>query len=387
MNIRSFLIAKWPELLALGSLALIGLFILDRFFPSVLRHPHRVVHLSCFAYRDVNRNGVYDMGDRPYAGLNVTIERPKGGPVQRPSNIAGFANFDMSEGNRKADVYLPGEYTVRIQPPPEWDVTSSNTTQKITLEKRDGSAVGLIMVRTIDAVGVAPRLKISGSIEPSLKSANLKATDPEGREAVVNVSKEGTFSLPATRGLWRFECVLSNGTSFFRNVSVDTYPVVLSELRPPGQPSSPKQKLKVIAFDNLTVSDTLCEIPNGYEGLNWRNWVATHQKLYEGDGFVNAATSSEYVAYTSAGHPATTSSPTPFDFVGANVTAAWPGGEQYNVVVKAWRNETEVYRDTFKATTAGPTYFDADYKNITRIEFASEGYWQIVMDDFVCRTE
>ena len=120
--------------------------------------------------------------------------------------------------------------------------------------------------------------------------------------------------------------------------------------------------MKIISFDDLTASGTLLEIPNGYEGLNWRNWVATHQKFYEGNSFVNLNTSGEYVAYTSSGHPATISSPKLFDFVGACVGVAWSEGEQHDIVVKAWRNESEVYRIASGRRTAGPIYFDADYQ-------------------------
>ncbi len=389
MSIRSYLEAKWPELLAIGSLGLIALFVWQRFIAPRWRQPHPTVHLSSFAYRDVNRNGVYDMEDRPYAGLKVTMERPKGGPVEQEGNIAGFANFDMSLGNRKAEVYLPGEYTVRVVAPPDWEVTSSNTVQTLHIEKREGSAVGLILARTLDAVGVAPRLKISGSLDAALASANpkLKATGPDGKESAVAVSKDGTYTLPATPGSWRLEGVSSNGALVARSVLVGRYPVVVSRLDSQGGAFPPKPNARVIGFDDLTPSDTLYEIPNGYQGLNWRNWVATHQKLYQGNGYINAAISSEYVAYTSGGHPATFSSPKMFDFVGAYVGMAWSGGEPHDVVVKAWRNEAEVYRDRFKASTAGPVWFDADYRSVTRVEFSSEGYWQVVVDDLACRTE
>jgi hypothetical protein len=76
-----------------------------------------------------------------------------------------------------------------------------------------------------------------------------------------------------------------------------------------------------------------------------------------------------------------------FDFVGAYVGMAWSGGERHDVLVRAWRNENEVYHDRFRATTAGPIYFDADYRSITRIEFASAGYWQILVDDLTIRTD
>jgi hypothetical protein len=387
VNIRS-LFSKWPELLAVVSLLLIGIFVWDRFF----RVKHPVVHMSCFAYRDVNRNGIYDVGDRPYAGLKVMIDRPRGRRVEQESNMAGFANFDMSLGSRNAELNRPGEYIVRVQPPRDWDVTSSNQTQRLTLQQRDRSAVGLIATRTIDAVGVAPRLQISGTIVASTNSGNtiLKAKGPEGRESVVPIL-DGAYLLPASPGLWTLECAagndISNGSSVVRNLSVEKYPVVVSRMTPDRLSFAAKAKLKIVGFDNLTTSDTLLEIPNGYEGLNWRNWVATHQKFYDGNAFVNGTTSGEYFAYTSSGHPATISSSNMFDFVGACVGVAWKGGEEHDVVVKAWRNESEVYHDRFRARTAGPIYFDADYRSITRVEIASEGYWQILVDDVALRTE
>jgi hypothetical protein len=384
VNTRSFLVARWPELLAVVSLVLIGVFVWDRF----VRKKHPVVHMSCFAYRDVNRNGIYDVEDRPYAGLKVSVERPKGRTVEQESNMAGFANFDMSLGSWNAEVNRPGEYIVRVQAPQGWDVTSSNQRQKVTIEKRDRSAVGLIATRTIDAVGVAPRLKISGVIENSPNSGNtiLKANGPDTSEFVITILKDGMYSLPATPGLWRFEYAGANAGSV-RNVSVEKYPIVVSRMTTDRLSFAAKPKLKIIGFDNLTTSDTLLEIPNGYEGLGWRNWVATHQKFYERNAAVNVTTSGEYFAYTSSGHPATLSSPKTFDFVGAYVGVAWGGGDEHDVLVRAWRNESEVYHDRFRATSFGPIYFDADYRSITRLEFASEGYWQIMMDDLAVRTD
>ena len=57
------------------------------------------LHFSRFVFRDVNRNGTYDMGDRPFAGLSVRLVRPDGSEVIAQSNLAGFANYNMSAGN------------------------------------------------------------------------------------------------------------------------------------------------------------------------------------------------------------------------------------------------------------------------------------------------
>ncbi len=33
----------------------------------------------------------------------------------------------------------------------------------------------------------------------------------------------------------------------------------------------------VVGFDDFTTAKSLAEIPNGYGGLDWSNWVATHR--------------------------------------------------------------------------------------------------------------
>ncbi len=96
---------------------------------------------------------------------------------------------------------------------------------------------------------------------------------------------------------------------------------------------------------------------------------------------MNGATSGEYVAYNSSGNPATVSSDQPFDFVGASIGSAWPEGEQYDVVIRAWRGDELVHVDRLGPSTAGPVFFDADYRSITRLELASEANWQFVVDD------
>ncbi len=137
-----------------------------------------------------------------------------------------------------------------------------------------------------------------------------------------------------------------------------------------------------VGFDDLTSSDTLYEVPSGYAGLNWNNWVATHQKFYRTASHVNATVSSEYFAYTSAGHPASTWSETAIDFVGGFVTMTLDQGENCDVIVRAWRNEELVYEDRFRTSGSGPIWFDADYRGITRIEFSNEAYWHAGIDDF-----
>jgi hypothetical protein len=100
---------------------------------------------------------------------------------------------------------------------------------------------------------------------------------------------------------------------------------------------------------------------------------------------VNATTSGECIVYNSSGHPATISSGRPFDFVGGYVGVLWPEGEEGDVIVRAWRTDQLVFEDRFRARLAGPVYFDADYRGVTRIEFTSANYWQIAFDDLEFR--
>jgi hypothetical protein len=388
MSLRSRILYHWPSLLIFTIGAVVVAVLLAGFGAG-----KRSVHMSVFGYRDINRNGIYDVEDRPYAGLRVALSRPAGGPVEIVSNIAGFANFDMMRSRRHGHIYGPGEYTIHVDPPENWEVTSSTGVQTIAITRRDASITGLVADRTFDAVGIAPVLEIAGVVEPGVLGdrpapSSLQAYAPDGETTAVTIAEDGAYAFPATPGTWRLELPAHRFGSLARDVTVGAYSVVASRFPVAAtMHTSPRPQVRTIGFDDLTPSDTLYEIPNGYAGMHWRNWVATHQKLYGGDGYVNAAVSSEYVAYTSAGHPATLSSEQEFDFVGAYVTQAWPEGEQYDVIVRAWREGEQVYEDRFPASVAGPVWFDADYRGITKLVFVSDGYWQLAVDDLTIRTD
>jgi hypothetical protein len=297
----------------------------------------------------------------------------------------------MGHSRWYGDLNAPGEYTVRVEPPPGWQVTSGNASQTITVSEREASATGLVANTTYDAVGVAPDLRISGALGEAGSDAagvRLRAQSPHGTIESVEIAEDGTFSFPVSRGDWRLELSSHGKAMVTRDVTVQDYPVVLSRLSATAMPHGPHGPQRItVNFDDVTPSDTLQEIPNGYAGVNWRNWVSTHEKLYGGDGFVNAAVSSEYVAYTSAGHPATISSASTFDFVGAYVTALWPGTAEYDAIIRAWRGDELVYEDRFRPKAAGPEFFAADYRGISKLEFSSDGYWQVAVDDIVISTD
>src|SRR5688572_9811600 len=69
----------------------------DRYPPATFGDLHEgSLNISVFTFRDLNRNGRYDLGDLPMAGLLVDATSEGLPEVTRRSNGSGFANFEMS---------------------------------------------------------------------------------------------------------------------------------------------------------------------------------------------------------------------------------------------------------------------------------------------------
>lgn len=343
------------------------------------------MNISCFVYRDINRNGIYDLADRPYSGLNFTLERPNQDPVYGRSNISGFANFKMSLNNADKPIARPGRYKVIAQPRGDWEVTSENIEQSLEITEMPGSPGGLIAAKTLEPLGIAPVLNVSGRVDstsgPVLEEYRIRVQAPDGSSSEVDIGQDGDFSFPASPGQWRVALLSTDGTGSLREVLVENYPVIMSAFSLDKEYANPEQNGTTIGFDDLTDSDTLYEIPNGYGGLNWHNWISTHHKFYEGSGYINATVSGEYLAYNSSGHPASISSDGTFDLRGFYIGVAWPKAERSDLLITAWRDDDMTYQDRLRSSISGPVWFAADYKNITKIELSTEKYWQLVIDD------
>ena len=164
-------------------------------------------------------------------------------------------------------------------------------------------------------------------------------------------------------------------------------PIVLSAFSGKTEPrADPLPILGIAGFDDLIETSGVFEVPSGYGGLNWYNFVAMHQRFTGGPGYINTTVSGEFIAYNSSGHPAEVSSDKPFDFVGAYFGAGWNDAEGETLLLKAWRGEEAAYEDRVVLSATGPVYFAADYRRITRVEIRTEHYWQAAIDDFTYRT-
>ena len=337
------------------------------------------MNISCFVFRDINRNGVFDLEDRPYAGLPVKLTDEDGEVRMGHSNIAGFANFAMAAGNPKHPIAEPGVYRIEAQTRSGWVITSQNADQDLEIRELTDSPGGLVAVKTLGQVGVAPALTLSGIVPQGAEFALRRAGDQESSGIPIE-SDGGFFSVPVSAGNWEIVGENAAAGETVSRVLVESYPVFLPDVGRPSLPTEEAGKV-VIDFDGLTTSDTLYEVPSGYGGVNWHNWIATHQKFYSGYGYVNATTSGEYAAYNSSGHPAEFSSSKPFDVHRVNIGVAWKQAEEADIVVRAWRGDQRVYEDRFRSTTAGPITVQTNYRNVDRVEVSIENYWQVVMDD------
>jgi len=341
------------------------------------------MNTSLLVFRDLNRNGVYDLGDRPMSRAAVELDKPNGSTIMRLTNVDGFANFRMSVIQRDLEVVDPGHYAFRVVPPPGFSVTTGNASQESDYVVSPGSPGDMIALRTTHPVGLAADLTISGTVTAG---SRVSLTGPDGVTATAKVGPDGRFSAHATPGEWLVD-FSADGVTQRRNVLVGAAPVELSGFSGKGGPAEePLPNQHVVGFDDLMTSPGVFEVPSGYGGLNWYNLVAMHQSFTAGPGYINTTMSGEFIAYNSSGHPAQVFSDKPFDFTGAFFGAGWDDAEGETLILKAWRGDQPAYEDQLVLSANGQVYFAADYRRITRLEIRTKHYWQAAIDDFAYRT-
>lgn len=288
------------------------------------------VHISSFVFNDLAADGNYGLGDTPIVDVYVSLKSEDGSGMLVPTNIDGFANFNASSTQEDAQIKLPGKYTFEVIPPPGWQVTTGNALQTIEIEDKIGSPGGLVAKTVPTLVGITR----------------------EGAGSAGPLSPH-----PLIRGSGKLTVLPEAGAT------------------------------TKIGFDDIIGSIGIKKMPNGYHGLNWQNWVVSHQRFYKGEGYINGTTSGEFIAYNGSAHPMAVYREKPFDFIGGNFTAAWRESEGEILHVKAWRGEELAYKDDIKLSRFGPVFFQANYDQVTRIEFETEHYWQVVTDDLHFRLD
>ena len=350
-------------------------------------------NISNYIYNDVNRNGIYDIEDRPMMKIAVKMTRPDGSWVIRRSNLNGFANFRHSLTADNVEVKEPGEYTFEVIVPDGWEVTSNNKIQVGTYMESPEARPGIVIDKVPEPVGIAPILTVSGTVNVretrgSVRKATpndviIQATSPAGNERFITLDKEGSFSFIGEPGIWKitFESSALN-ECYDRVIEVGSTPVKISSILLGDEDMKEKKPIQhLVDFEDITDS-FIQKVPNGVAGLNWDNLVVVHNNHYKGEGYKNGTVSGKFVGYNSSGHPVTITLEDAFDFYGGYFSVAWlNNGEGETLEVRAWRGEELVVEEEYILSAIGPFWLDADYRQITKLELSTKHYWQFVVDD------
>lgn len=343
------------------------------------------MNFSVYIFRSHTQSTKYSLGDRPLAHVAVELRDSTGKTISwTRSNVNGFANFVASKVRPDADIKKSGQYTISIICPPRWNIVAGQSIQELEIIDMQGAPADLANLNDMTPVGLTPTLAISGAYrDKSRGEVSVPHVSPMASQvaAVPNdpifamPSSNSRFSIPAHPGLWKLENPIA-GHASERIVTVKQHPVEISG----SVKSTPflEEDLTSTEFDDLEIGDGLMKLPNGYLGLEWNNLVGTHNKLYGGEGYVNATIGGSHVAYNGSGHPASISRSKIFNFKGGYFGAAWFHTEGEILKICGWHAEELTYSHDMPLSALGPTYFDADYKNVTKVTFATENYWQFV---------
>ena len=157
MDIRILSVFVVAAMLGTGALAD------DRYPPASFSDLHEgSLNISVFTFRDLNRNGRYDLGDLPMVGLLVDATSEGLPEVTRRSNGSGFANFEMSATDLTSDIPLAGPYTFSVAVPDGWSVTTGNAVQDSRFVVLPGAPADMFADPPPLPVGLAPDLTIRG---------------------------------------------------------------------------------------------------------------------------------------------------------------------------------------------------------------------------------
>lgn len=349
-------------------------------------------NVSHFIYRDLNRNGIYDLGDRPMAGVAVKLLRPDKSSVTLRSNIHGFVNFTNSLTASPVTVSEAGEYKFEVIVPDSYDLTSDNTVQVANYKVSPTSRPGIIADKVPVPAGLTQALTIKGQVKMRTDNDNLSSVTPKdasvkaisfsGMVHDISLDETGCFSILADPGRWTIRVTsLYDNETIERVVTVEHVPVQLSSIILGDNQKTSFGDIQVIDFEEVTKS-VITKMPNGVGELNWTNLIVTDNEFYGGEGYINNTVSGKYVAYNTSGYPVTIFHKDGFDFYGGYFGVAWLTAEGETMEVRAWQNDFLVADEKYELSALGPFRFDAGYHNITRLELSTLHYWQFVMDDF-----
>lgn len=347
------------------------------------------LNMSVFTFSDRDRNGRYNLGDKPLTRIAVRLTRPDDSSRIIRSNVNGYANFSMQREGKEADITVLGrEYRFEVLPPPGWEVTTGNALQRSAFMAVPGSIAGMGAQEPPATVGLTPPATISGRW-PEHAGDRLMLRSDDGQELSTRLDGGGRFRVDATPGRWRLTD--EDGRETF--VELAYAPVVVgappktaatANGAPAAAAAAPRRR-RVIGFDDLQRS-FIEKIAAGYGGLAWEYLLAVENQFYKGPGYINGLASGARVAYNSSGHPVTISAledGQSFDFISGLFSVAWHNAEGETLRIRAYRRDTLIATNDLRLSHLSPVLFYAGYRNVDRVTLETAHYWQFVLDDLV----
>lgn len=329
------------------------------------------MNISQFVFRDSNRNGVFDAGESPYAGIPIRLEQEGAEPIVEESNLAGFANFPMSADDPGQDITGPGEVRFAVELPDGLVLTTEKPVHAARIRRLDRAPAGLVMEPPNPFMGVAPALAIETSAE------GLRAmTCASGGLVLEAVPRLSDLVCEVTQGTWEVTWRREDGATVSRKVTVADWPVRV----PAARAAPPAGQARIETFEGVIGSENIQEMAAS-DGFTWHNLIAVHRKFYGAWGYTNGTISGEFAAYNSSGHPATLSSDEPFEFRSVLVSVAWPAGRTAPVRFTALREGEVVAEEAFFASNLRPVLFEPRWGGIDTLVISHDTYWQVVIDD------
>jgi hypothetical protein len=126
-------------------------------------------------------------------------------------------------------------------------------------------------------------------------------------------------------------------------------------------------------FDDLTPTLSGLPVPNGYHGLIWNSFIYFNAANYSGNpsGYGAGVVSSNNAAFNRVGAPANVTNSTPFNFISAELTAAW--NDNLQVEAQGYVHGVLAYDQTYTLSATMPTLIIFDYLGVTEVNFISSG--------------
>lgn len=328
--------------------------------------------VSAYIFHDVNRNGVYDLGDRSMADIVVAVGKGDTAVAAIRSNANGFANFPTSAHLEDASIKEIGTYEFVVVPPPGTKITTGNALQVIEVIEVPDTDQVLGAVRMPNPIGIAPYTFVRGSFAGELPAEVTLIEDGEVVKTA-RVQTDGQFLIPAEPGNYSVKI-----SEFERPADVISSPVDIGLIQNTSIETDAATK---IDFEGIAPLG-LQKVPNGYGGLGWFNINAMSSQMTPGAiGYQNGATSGTTIAYTSSGHPADIYLEGGFDLLEVNLTISWPNGEGEEVKFDYYRGDELVATDVVGLSAYGPISYQPMIEDVTRVSITSLHYWQVIMDD------